>query len=85
VVNDVDPHIRSALHQTVFSNINAITEKQMAAITFAILKEVYVHTRRELEDDEFYSSVDNLKFFVHIYNEENVHFDALVSYQILAL
>jgi hypothetical protein len=22
---------------------------------------------------------------VHIYNEENVHFDALVSYQILAL
>jgi hypothetical protein len=85
VVNDVDLHIRSALHKTVFSNINAITEQQMAAITFAILKEVYVHTRRELEDDEFYSSVDNLKFFVHIYNEENVHFDALVSYQILAL
>jgi hypothetical protein len=44
-----------------------------------------VQPTRELEDDEFYSSVDNLKFFVHIYNEENVHFDSLVSYQILAL
>ncbi|KAM0930665.1 hypothetical protein ACQ4PT_000810 [Festuca glaucescens] len=77
VVNDVNPHIRIALHKAIFSNINALTEQQMAAITFAISKEVYVQPTRELEDDEFYCSADNLKFFVHIYNEENVHFDAL--------
>jgi hypothetical protein len=38
VVDDVDPHIRIPLHQDVFSNINALTDQQMAAISFAIRK-----------------------------------------------
>jgi hypothetical protein len=33
---------------------------------------------RELDDVEFYEGIENLKFFVHRYDAENLHHDALV-------
>jgi hypothetical protein len=73
------PHrARVQLHNTVFSNINTITEEEMAAINFGIYKVVFDLPVRELDDAEFYEGTENLKFFVHRYDAENLHHDALV-------
>jgi hypothetical protein len=73
------PHrARVQLHNTVFSNINTITEEEMAAINFGIYKVVFDLPVRELDDAEFYEGIENLKFFVHRYDAENLHHDALV-------
>jgi hypothetical protein len=66
------------LHKTIFTNIRAITEEHMAAITFGLTKVVLAAPNQELDENEFYESTKELQFFAHIYNEENVHFDALV-------
>ncbi|KAM0907836.1 hypothetical protein ACQ4PT_015866 [Festuca glaucescens] len=77
MVYDEIPRIKVQLHKTIFTNIRAITEEHMAAITFGLTKVVMVSPTQELDDNEFYESTKELQFFVHIYNEENVHFDAL--------
>jgi hypothetical protein len=50
----------------------------MAAINFGIYKVVSDLPVRELDDAEFYEGTENLKFFVHRYDAENLHHDALV-------
>ncbi|XP_071680600.1 uncharacterized protein [Lolium perenne] len=77
VVYDVIPRIRMQLHKTIFTNIRAITEEHMAAITFGLTKVVLAAPNQELDENEFYESTKELQFFAHIYNEENVQFDAL--------
>ncbi|KAM0928815.1 hypothetical protein ACQ4PT_002004 [Festuca glaucescens] len=77
VVYDVTPRIRVQLHKAIFTNIRAISEEHMASITFGLTKVVMLSPTQELDDNEFYESAKELQFFVHIYNEENVHFDAL--------
>jgi hypothetical protein len=67
------------LPKTIFTDIRAITEEHMAAVTFGLTKVVLAAPNQELDENEFYESTKELQFFAHIYNEENVHFDALVS------
>jgi hypothetical protein len=55
-----------------------LPEEEMAAITFGIYKVVSDLPIRELDDAEFYEGTENLKFFVHKYDAENLHLDALV-------
>jgi len=72
VIGDVPSGIRSILYRTIFSNIQSITEQNMATILFAIYKDVHV------TDHEIIESNDEKNFWVHKMNEENQAWDALV-------
>ena len=66
--------IRSILYRTIFSDINSINEQDMAAILFAIYKDVFV------TEHEFYEAKDEKQFWVHKMDEDNQYFNALVSF-----
>jgi hypothetical protein len=68
--------IRSILYRTIFSDINSVTEQDMAAILFGIYKDVYV------TEHEFYEPNDEKQFWVHKMDEDNKHFNTLVSFLI---
>jgi hypothetical protein len=73
VVGDMPSSIRSILYRTVFTDINSVTEEEMAAILFGIYKDVYV------TEHEFYELKHQKNFWVHKMDEDNQEFEALVS------
>jgi hypothetical protein len=79
VVYDVLPEIRTQLHKTVFSNIWELTEKDMAAINFAIYKVVILAPTQPLAEDEFYENTNELQFIVHKCDDETMQTECLVS------
>ena len=50
-LRDVDPRIRDTSYRSVFSQMHVITEQDMNAITFEMMKEV--NKQRLLHEDEF--------------------------------
>jgi hypothetical protein len=76
VVSDLPSSIRSILYRTIFSDIQSITEQDMAAILFGIYKDVYL-------EHEFYEPMDQKNFWVHKMNEENMELEALVSFHVI--
>jgi hypothetical protein len=73
VVADLPSTIRDILHRTIFSNINSLTEEDMAGILFGIYKDVHV------TEHEFYEPKSEKQFWIHKMDEDNLHFNALVS------
>jgi hypothetical protein len=65
---------------TLFSNIQALTEQDMAAILFGIFKNVHVS-----QEDDFYEPRDQKHFWVHKMDEENQYQEALVCRNFLIL
>ena len=54
-LRDVDPHIRDTFYRSVFTQMHVITEQDMNAITWEMVKEV--NRQRLLHEDEFFPSV----------------------------
>jgi hypothetical protein len=52
VLADLPSTIRTILHRTIWTDINTITETDMASILFAFYKDVYVI------EHEFYEPID---------------------------
>jgi hypothetical protein len=73
VVGDLPSTIRDILHRTIFSDINSLTEEDMAGILFGIYKDVHV------TEHEFYEPKSEKQFWIHKIDEDNLHFNALVS------
>jgi hypothetical protein len=72
VLADLPSTIRAILHTTIWTDINTITEIDMASILFAIYKDVYVI------EHEFYEPIDVKQLWIHNMDEDNIEFDALV-------
>lgn len=75
---EVPDEIRTALHNTLFYEIRNITEEEMTAINFGILKVVHQAGAEELHDGEFYQQSSDMQFFAHKYDAENIEFESLV-------
>jgi hypothetical protein len=78
VVVDFPSTIRGILHRTIWTDINTITETDMASILFATYKDVYVI------EHEFYEPNDEKQFWIHKMDEDNMQFDALVCVPLYA-
>ena len=76
MVGDVPLPIRSILYRTIFSNIQSVTEQDMASILFGIFKDVYVTER------EFYEPTSRKNFGVHKMDANNLLFNELVCLKI---
>jgi hypothetical protein len=73
VVGDLPSTIRDNLHRTMFLDINSLTEEDMVGVLFGIYKDVHV------TEHEFYEPKSEKKFWIHKMDEDNLHFNALVS------
>jgi hypothetical protein len=73
VVADLPSTIRDIFHRTIFSDINSLTEEDMAGVLFGIYKDVHV------TEHEFYEPKSEKQFWIHKMDEDNLHFNALVS------
>ena len=73
VLKDVPSRIRTVLHRTVFSDINAISEVDMSAILFGLVKHVYL-----APEDEFYEPMNQKHFFVHRMDRGDIVDETLV-------
>lgn len=76
------PPIREAHQKTVFTNINDISEMEMALINFGIHKKVVIQLHQDIEDGCFYEKRSDMQFFVHRVDDENVELNALVSFEV---
>ena len=76
MVHDVPLSIMTILYRTVFSNIQDVTEQNMASVLFGMYKDVYVTERA------FYEPTSSKNFWVHKMDEDNLFFNQLVSSQI---
>ena len=64
------------LLRRLFSQIRDISENEMDSINFMAHKTIVVY---ELADGVFYEKRSNCKFFVHMMDDENENFHALLS------
>ena len=60
-LRDVDPHIRDTFYRSVFTQMHVITEQDMNAITWEMVKEV--NRQRLLHEDEFFH-LSELQYYV---------------------
>lgn len=72
---DVDPHIKETLYKTIFTVMHLVTEDDMKAIVWEMLKEV--NNQILLHEDEFYH-VSDLQYFVHTITPIDVAHRSLV-------
>ena len=75
-LRDVDPRIRDTFYRSVFTHMHLITEQDMNAITFEMVKEV--HKQRLLHEDEFFH-LSELQYYVTTLNGIDVANNVLVS------
>ena len=75
-IRDVDHYIRDTFYRSVFTHMHLITEQDMNAITFEMLKEV--HKQRLLHEDEFFH-LSELQYYVTTLNGIDVANNVLVS------
>ena len=60
-LRDVDPHIRDTFYRSVFTQMHVITEQDMNAITWEMVKEV--NRQRLLHEDEFFH-LSELQYYI---------------------
>lgn len=75
-LRDVDHYIRATFYRSVFTQMHLITEQDMNAITFEMLKEVL--KQRLLHEDEFFH-LSELQYYVTTLNGIDVANQRLVS------
>ena len=68
-LRDVDPHIRDTFYRSVFTQMHVITEQDMNAITWEMVKEV--NRQRLLHEDEVFH-LSELQYYITIIHGSDV-------------